>query len=109
VIVKLDLNAKQLVALHQCLQSPENYWGEHIATKPNQKRSFVWIKSVKGCGKNDKPVPFYEVVLEVEMTYRMQHCTDNWVQTPLEKLTRVLHAIELFPEEADKPDPLHLH
>jgi hypothetical protein len=107
VILKLNLTAEQLSKLHACLEDPGNFW-EH-GYRPDQspeKRSFVWIKSVRAAGsaKGDIPVPHYMLTLEVATSYQGRR-TRNYILTPLAHLTHVLHAIGLFPVEDGQPIP----
>jgi hypothetical protein len=103
MILKLNVSSTQLDALHECLADPDNYWVRrpwNDDTDSPKQMSYVWIKSVKGGGSNTEPVPGYEVVLEVA-----ESCEHESKQsfTPLGRLTRVLHAVGLFPVEDGKP------
>jgi len=102
MILKLNMNSTQLDALHRCLVDPDNYWVRKPwnENEDPKRMSYVWIKSVKGGGNNTEPVPGYEVVLEVA-----EFCEHGNKQsfTPLGRLTRVLHAVGLFPVEDGKP------
>ena len=98
MIVKLhDLTSEQLDNLHQALADPRNSWTnkwhEH---KPADNNSFVWIKSSKATGDQSRPVPVYEVILEVEEKY---HIRQKWMKVPMEHLIRILQSIELFSNE----------
>ena len=105
MILKLNLTAEQLGKLHACLEDPRNFWEDNsMPDRTPEKRSFVWIKSVKATGsaKGGIPVPDYELTLEVATSYQNRR-TRKTILTPLAHLTHVLHAIGLFPVEDGQP------
>jgi len=90
MIIKLDLNHEQLHKLHEVLESDGNKYEENSEDKTYSY--FVRILKSKAddiC--SNRPVPKYNVDLEVRETYRRN------TPVPLEKLSRIFKEIGLFP------------
>ena len=98
MILKLTLNDEQLHALHEVLKHRDNKCSRHKDVNP---QNFVWIKSVKASGENGKPVPRYEITLEVATSYETP---DGWKTTPTEKLMAILQAMKIFSTDTEFPE-----
>jgi hypothetical protein len=101
MIIKLTLSHPQLEDLHRVLEDKENAQTFDFghAADATGKRYYVSLKSSRGSGEG-APVPSYEVVLEADTTYLQKGQGGRTFLTPIEKLSRVLQAIGLYPEKS---------
>jgi hypothetical protein len=98
MLIKLQLGHKNLSRLHTALEKPENRFEK--TTDPETSGFFVSIKSVKEVRDNldVSAIPLYNVTLEVLEHYHPLGVHALY-KTPMEKLSTVLQAMELFPDE----------
>lgn len=91
MILTLDVNHRQLDDLHKALDSGENKIGQAYSDD-GDNGYFASIMSVKARTQlRRSPIPEYTVELEVQERYGKD------TPVPLEKLSRVLQALNLFP------------
>ena len=99
----MELNADQLAALHNILEDANNFWQyTWRLDQPKLQKAFVFIKSCKGQGNNEAPVPRYDVVLEVvEVYHDVESARGPGNKTPLDRLEAVFNAVDLFPRRTE--------